>query len=238
MLKLEERENQSGASTDIGISPGTDSRLMISRRQVLALSISAGLFVVGAAAATYFAIQKSSRAEKAAATTSPPPVVTVTTQQPLVQMIDDTISLTGSVSAWDPLSIGAEVNGLQITQVSVEEGDYVKKGQILAVLNSSVLEAQLKQAQARLSSAEANLRKAIQPNRPEEIQALRAALAEAEAKTAQDQAHVKEARVNYENALLNAKRYARLANVGAVSYQDAENKQVAADTAHEQLLSA
>ncbi len=159
----------------------------------------------------------------------------VTTAAARLQLVDDSVSVTGSVSAWDPLSVGAEVNGLRIQSVAVEEGDFVRKGQPLARLNSALLTAQLKQARARLAASEATLRKSIQPNRREEILALAAALAQAEANVAQGEAQLKQARVNLKNAEVNDRRYAELLRVGAVSNQDAETKQVAADTAQQDV---
>ena len=66
----------------------------------------------------------------------------------------------GSLAAWDELPVGAEAGGLAITQVEVEEGDRVTKGQLLAQLDDSVLRAQLAQARAAVAQAEAGLQKA------------------------------------------------------------------------------
>ncbi|HEY9730863.1 MAG TPA: efflux RND transporter periplasmic adaptor subunit [Drouetiella sp.] len=167
-----------------------------------------------------------------------PPAVTVTTAKAEKRLVDDDLVVTGSVSAWDPLSVGSEVGGLRINSVNVEEGDMVKKGQVLLTLNSALLKTQLQQAEARLASNEANLKKAIQPNRSEDIRALQAALAQAEANTAQEQAHAAQAKVNLRDANINANRYKTLAKMGANSAQDAEAKQLAADTAREEVSSS
>jgi HlyD family secretion protein len=66
----------------------------------------------------------------------------------------------GSLAAWDELPVGAEAGGLAITQVAVEEGDRVTKGQLLAHLDDSVLRAQLAQALASVAQAEAGVKKA------------------------------------------------------------------------------
>src|SRR5262249_19459763 len=120
----------------------------------------------------------------------------------------------------------------------VEEGDLVKKGQVLATLNSALIQAQLEEAKARLQSSRAALKKAIQPNRQEDILALKAAVAQSQANTLQEEAHARQAQVNLANADPNAKRYAGLAKTGAVSSQDAETRQVTADTARQEILSA
>jgi HlyD family secretion protein len=196
----------------------------------LVLALSIGSFCA------YQYLNGKSGQSQALASRVAPPAVTVSTAEAKIQEVDDTLSVTGSVSAWDPLSVGAEVSGLRITAVNVDEGDYVKKGQILTTLNSSLLEAQLEQAKARLQSSAANLKKSIQPNRQEDINALRGALAQAQANTAQEEAHRRQARVNLANCELNAGRWTALARVGAESKLDAETKQLALDTARQELL--
>ena len=42
----------------------------------------------------------------------------------------------GSVAAWQEASIGAEVNGLKLTDVRVNVGDVVRKGQVLATFST------------------------------------------------------------------------------------------------------
>jgi HlyD family secretion protein len=196
----------------------------------LVLALSIGSFCA------YQYLNGKSAQSQALASRVAPPAVTVSVAAAKIQEVDDTLSVTGSVSAWDPLSVGAEVSGLRITAVNVDEGDFVKKGQILTTLNSSLLEAQLEQAKARLQSSAANLKKSIQPNRQEDINALRGALAQAQANTAQEEAHRRQARVNLANCELNAGRWTALARVGAESKLDAETKQLALDTARQELL--
>ena len=68
----------------------------------------------------------------------------------------------GSLAAWDELPVGAEAGGLAITQVEVEEGDRVTKGQLLAQLDDSVLQAEagLQKAQAMSLTADSDVRRA------------------------------------------------------------------------------
>jgi HlyD family secretion protein len=159
-----------------------------------------------------------------------PPVVTVSIVPASYQSIDHFLEVTGSVSAWDPLSIGAEINGLKIAEINVEEGDRVKSGQVMAVLNSSVLRAQLDQARARLVSSRNSLKKAIQPNRHEDIETYKAALSQAKANTAQQEAMLAQAEANMANAERNEKRFADLVKQGAVSQSDYETRLTTAKT--------
>lgn len=204
-------------------------------------SIIISLAVIAVASTLGFACFQinSANSNKSSSTNGvTPPAVTVSTTKVKTQRVDDAVAVTGSVSAWDPLSVGAEAGGMRITSVSVEEGDIVRKGQILATLNSSVLRSQLAQAKAKLASAEATAKKSIQPNRPEEINALKDLLSQNASEIRQEEALKKEAKITLENNLLNAKRWTELASSGVVSNVDAETKKIAADTAHEELSSA
>jgi RND family efflux transporter MFP subunit len=66
------------------------------------------------------------------------------------------VTASGSVSAWEEVPVGAETGGLTAIGVYVEEGTYVRQGQLLVKLNDDVLQAQLRQQQAGVASAEAN----------------------------------------------------------------------------------
>lgn len=63
----------------------------------------------------------------------------------------------GSVVAWQELAIDFETGGLRVVEVAFEEGDRVTAGQTLARLDDTVPAAQLAQAEAALSEAEAAL---------------------------------------------------------------------------------
>ncbi|WP_269515701.1 efflux RND transporter periplasmic adaptor subunit [Brevundimonas subvibrioides] len=67
------------------------------------------------------------------------------------------VNASGSVSAWEEVLVGAETGGLVATGVFVDEGTYVRQGQALVQLNDAVLRAQLRQQQAQVQTAEANL---------------------------------------------------------------------------------
>src|SRR5262249_1410668 len=99
-----------------------------------------------------------------------------------------------------------------------------KKGQVLATLNSSVLRAQLDQARARFASSRTNLKKAIQPNRFEDIESFKAALSQARANTAQQEAMLAQAEANLANAERNEKRFSDLSKQGAVSQADYDTR--------------
>jgi HlyD family secretion protein len=61
----------------------------------------------------------------------------------------------GNIVAWQEAIIGAEVNGLKLTEVRVNVGDVVKKGQVLATFSADSARADVLQAQANLAEAQA-----------------------------------------------------------------------------------
>ena len=86
------------------------------------------------------------------------PALSVTTVQSSVREIIHKVNVTGTVIPWQDLSIGTEISGLKIIDVPVDEGDYVKKGQLLAQIDQTVVSAQLQHAEAVVREAEANLK--------------------------------------------------------------------------------
>lgn len=67
------------------------------------------------------------------------------------------VSASGTVTPWEEVPVGAETGGLIATAVYVDEGQYVRQGQPLVQMNDALLRAQLRQQQAAVQSAEANL---------------------------------------------------------------------------------
>jgi multidrug resistance efflux pump len=78
------------------------------------------------------------------------------------------------------VNVMAEVGG-RISDIAVDEGDAVTLGQPIVTLDDAALQAQVKQAQAALSAAEANLAQVKAGARPEVIDAAEAALQQAQA---------------------------------------------------------
>ncbi|OPZ81100.1 MAG: Multidrug resistance protein MdtA precursor [bacterium ADurb.Bin425] len=67
--------------------------------------------------------------------------------------------------------------------------------------------------------------KSIQPNRPEDLTALKAAYAQAQAAVAQEEANLVRAKANLQEAAENARRYRWLVAQGAVSAQEADARE-------------
>ncbi len=165
-------------------------------------------------------------------------VLTVTVETVGIKAVHRTLKLAGTVFAWDPLTIGAEAGGLRIDHVNVEEGDLVKKGQVLATLNSSVIRAQLERERAKLKRALINLEKTKQPNRPMDINRIKAILAQASAIVSQEESNVIRAKANLRNAKLSSARYKELRKEGAVSAEDLDNRETSETTADAEYRNA
>ncbi len=86
--------------------------------------------------------------------------LTVNVVRSKLTMMQPTLLANGSVAAWQEAVIGAEVSGLAIQEVLVNVGDAVKRGQVIARINASTVQADLAQAQANLAEAQANLNEA------------------------------------------------------------------------------
>ncbi len=67
----------------------------------------------------------------------------------------------GNIAAWQEAIIGSEANGLRLTQVHVNVGDTVSKGQLLAEFSEEAVLADLNQAKAKLMEAEAQGHEAL-----------------------------------------------------------------------------
>jgi RND family efflux transporter MFP subunit len=68
-----------------------------------------------------------------------------------------TISMSGSVHAWQDVIIASEVGGYRVADVFVDVGDRVRKGQRLVALSTALLEAEVAAKRAALAQREAEL---------------------------------------------------------------------------------
>ena len=107
----------------------------------------------------------------------------------------------------EDIKLGAELSG-KLKSVLVEEGDQVKRGQLLAVLVNGDYQAQVESAGAEVAQKEAELRKVINGARREERREALSSVREAEAVMNHAQAEML--------------RYKKLFAAGVVSREEAE----------------
>ena len=102
----------------------------------------------------------SAGAADAPASAAPKPALTVSVTTPQSGTLPQSLAANGSIAAWQEIVIGAETQGLRLVEVNVQVGDRVKKGQLLARLQSDTLAADLAATKAGLAEAEATLAEA------------------------------------------------------------------------------
>ncbi len=85
------------------------------------------------------------------------PSLVVTTILPETRPVDRALTVSGSVAAWQEMSLGVELTGIRAAEVLVEVGDQVRAGQPLLRLDTRTLEVQARQAEAGLAQARASL---------------------------------------------------------------------------------
>jgi HlyD family secretion protein len=73
--------------------------------------------------------------------------------------LDITVTATGNLRPTNQVQVGSEVSG-RIDRVLVDVNDQVARGQVLAQINTDVIEDQIKQAQANLNAARASVAQA------------------------------------------------------------------------------
>ena len=83
--------------------------------------------------------------------------LTVTAGQPETRRIALEVVASGSVAAWQEMSLGVELSGVRVDRVLVEVGSRVKKGQPLVQLDTRSLAVDARRAEASYAQAAANL---------------------------------------------------------------------------------
>jgi HlyD family secretion protein len=132
------------------------------------------------------------------------------------------IEATGTIEGTD-VNLSAKNSGT-IQALSVDEGDAVKQGQVVAVLSRNDLVAQRDQAALAVTTAQANLDDLVSGARVQEI--------------AEDQANVNIAQANYNKAVDDLTRYQPLYQSGAVSKEVLDQSQTAVEVDRGQLDAA
>jgi HlyD family secretion protein len=131
-----------------------------------------------------------------------------------------TVTANGTVQPERSVNVSPKAAGI-LKQLLVQEGDAVEQGQILAYMDSSNLQGQLRQAQGNLAAAEANQEKISAGNRQEE--------------TAQTKAKLQDGQFALRQAEADLARNRSLSQAGAVSRQAFNVALTARDRAQAQV---
>lgn len=87
---------------------------------------------------------------------APRPALTVRLAAPQAQDWPEVLPANGNVVAWQEAVIGPEIANYRITEVRVQVGDTVKKGQVLARIASDTVASELAEAQASVAELAAS----------------------------------------------------------------------------------
>ena len=117
------------------------------------LAVIAALVLAAGGALVFSGASRAADEPKAS---QPRPALTVTTAQPQRTSVPLRLAANGNVAAWQEAIIGAESNGLRLTDVRVNVGDVVKAGQVLATFSADTVQADVAQVRASLLEAQAN----------------------------------------------------------------------------------
>jgi RND family efflux transporter MFP subunit len=144
----------------------------MNKKIIYSLLFVLGIFIVAYLLIKKYDIQIIENIPKAIAPeTSAKASLTVTTVKPLRKKLNKTLSANGNIAAWQESSVSSEVNGLLLSEVQVNLGDQVKRGQVLAKFSAASTEADVAQMQANVAEANATLLEAeSNANRAKSIQ--------------------------------------------------------------------
>ena len=131
-------------------------RTPMNKKNSIATALAAGTCIAIAAVALQAGSSRAADEPKAAK-----PALTVTTTLPQRVSLPVKLAANGNIAAWQEASVGTESGGLRLTEVRVNVGDRVQKGQVLATFASETLGAEAVQARAGLGEAEANAANAV-----------------------------------------------------------------------------
>ncbi|MFM6246028.1 MAG: efflux RND transporter periplasmic adaptor subunit [Dolichospermum sp.] len=162
-----------------------------------------------------------------------PPDITKLTVPVAAKDITVRITASGKIQPIQSVNISPKSSGL-LADLNVEQGDKIKKGEIIARMDNSEIKMRIIQYKANLAQAKAQLAESLAGTRTEEIAQAKARVAQAQAQLAiiregnrlqeiqQAQAQVESAKAALELTKSRLKRYQDLAKNGAISEDSLE----------------
>ncbi|MEH1796833.1 MULTISPECIES: ABC exporter membrane fusion protein [unclassified Nostoc] len=201
-------------------------------RPSVAIGIIASLFVGGISFYIVKRWQNYVNSETQAPATQLPQLKTVTALG-RIEPQGKVIKLSAAVSA----------EGSRVEELLVKEGDRVKAGQVIAILNSrDRLQAEFQEAQEQVKVAQANLNRTQAGAKRGEIAAQKAAIARTEAERQGNinaqAATIERFQAQLRNAQAEDERYQQLYQQGAISASQRDSKRLNLETAQKSLQEA
>lgn len=126
-----------------------------------AVAVHLGYALLGAAVIAAFAFPSLSESneQQAAKANNAVAAMSVTSAVPKNEIWPVIVNAYGVVTPWQEASISARVGGYQLVEVAVNVGDVVKKGQLLARFDRSLLQAEQAELSANAQLALSNLKR-------------------------------------------------------------------------------
>jgi HlyD family secretion protein len=137
--------------------------------------------------------------------------------------ISTTVNYSGQLTSDKEISVSPKVPG-KVSSLNVKVGSKVNAGDVLFTLDSSSLNAQLKQQQANVDSANATLDKTKSSGLEQQL--------------IQAEQSVKSSSINYNDAKTNYDRIQKLYSAGAATKQELDSAKTKLDSASSSLSSA
>lgn len=119
------------------------------------------------------------------------------------------LTVTGSFAAGELVLVTPQVEGLAITEILAEEGDIVKKGQVLAKLDGSSTDIKILQTKANMAKNDTSIKQA--------------------------QNQIAQAKINDDRAQADLNRTKKLRSTGVATVEQFDQRQAAADLTNAQL---
>ncbi|WP_019507968.1 efflux RND transporter periplasmic adaptor subunit [Pleurocapsa sp. PCC 7319] len=169
----------------------SDSSFLLGKKSLL-LGMGLGIILTLGAFRFFLAptASKGVDSDLANVTETVAPAQAVTITKIITTDIDSTLDAFGTVAAYERTPVMSQANGLQITEILSERGDFVNRGQVLARLNNSVLVAEKVEAEGAVAQAQARLDELQAGSRVEEIAQAEARVANAKSEIAQTESNL------------------------------------------------
>ncbi len=119
--------------------------------RLLILSVAVSLALVGCGDGD----QKTAAATSGKPETAATSAMTITAAPVAMRELARSVNVSGEVAAVEEMLLGVELTGLRVTELLVDVGESVRRGQVLLRLDRRMLASDLKQADAALREAEA-----------------------------------------------------------------------------------
>ncbi len=207
--EIELNTNAEIASNGLAIEPKQTQGFQQKGIFVVGIVVGAMLTVAGMRMFEPTKAENTSTAS-ANATNTVVPAQSVTAVAVEKALLDRTLRANGTVAAYELVPVTSQATGSGISEILADRGETVTKGQVLARLDDSQLQAQLMQARGALAKAEARVAQLRVGTRSEEI-------AQAQEKVANARAGVWQAESDLELVNKRVERNQTLKAEGAIA---------------------